>query len=136
MRLTKRTLITAVAVGALVVAGSAAYTASLGTSGVTNNVGYGTVQTTGGTLSSLSYTLNQANPPEVTTVTATMVGDVSSSNLYVGFNGPSASGGTATVECTGATLVNSGADTQFTCDVSSLAQTADLITETDVALAS
>lgn len=136
MRRNKKVIIAAIGVGALVFASSAAFTAGLSTAGVTNNAGYGTVTATGGTLHTLSYTLNTDNPPLVTGVTVVMVGDTTSSNAYVGFNGPSGSGGTATVECTGATLVDAGADTSYTCDVSSLSQTADLITQTDVALAS
>jgi hypothetical protein len=119
-----------------VCASSAAFTAGLGTASVTNNVGYGTVTATGGTLYTLSYSLSTDNPPIVNGVTVVMVGDTTTSNAYVGFNGPSGSGGTATVECSGATLVNANADTSYTCNVTSLNQTADLITQTDVALAS
>jgi len=139
VRRNKRTLIAAIAVGALVLAGSAAFTDTLTTSAVTqNNVGYGTVNVTGGALDSISYTLGTQNPPQVSAVDLYFAGDTSLQSAYVGFNQVTHGtfGATLTDTC-GApdNTVDAGAETEYICDVHAYGITPGDINDTDISLA-
>jgi len=149
VRRNKRTVIAAIAVGALVLAGSAAFTDTLTTSHVATNqngnfAGYGTLNVTNGSLEDISYTLSIANPPVVTGATLEMLGDTHFQTAYIGFNEvtPGSFGKTDTVACTqpggnGFGVVVTG-DTEYNCDLTGLTPsdpTPTVINDTDVALA-
>ena len=87
MRRNKRTLIAAIGVGALVLAGSAAFTNTLVDSTPVNTpAAYGTVHASGATVTSITYTLDNNDPSSVTDVTFVATGDTSGSTAQVGFN--------------------------------------------------
>ena len=74
----KRTLVAAIGVGALVLAGAAAFTNSITDSTATNApAAYGSLHASGATVTSISYTLSGANPAVVTAVTFVTTGDTS-----------------------------------------------------------
>ena len=149
MRRNKRTLIAAIAVGALVLAGSAAFTDQLTTSDVGTNqngnfAGYGTLNVTNGSLEDIHYVLDQtANPPTVTQVNLQMLGDTHLQSAYVGFNetyhlthGSSYVSGT--IECGSGSYDSGSGTTTYDCPLTGITggePTPDLIQDTDVALA-
>ncbi len=88
MRRNKRTLIAAIGVGALVLAGSAAFTNTI-TDGTPTNApaAYGTIHASGATVTSVTYTLDGNDPSHVTAVTFVTSGDTHGSTAQIGFNG-------------------------------------------------
>jgi len=153
VRRNRRTLIAAIAVGALVLAGSAAFTDTLTTSDVATNqngnyAGYGTVNVTNGSLEDISYTMDDStNPPVVSSVELQMLGDTHLQSAYIGFNESShvSFGPTDTVECTQPDVAGAGdgydsttGNTEYNCDLSAMTPsdpTPAQIQDTDVALA-
>jgi predicted nucleotidyltransferase len=126
----KRTLVAAIGVGALVLAGAAAYTNSLTDSTATNApAAYGAVHATGATVTSISYTLTNANPAVVSAVTFVTTGDTSGSTAQVGFNG---SGTMNVTGCTG--TYDGSASTTYACTLTTT-ELVSAITETDIAVA-
>jgi hypothetical protein len=131
VRRNKRALIAAIGVGALVLAGSAAFTNSITNSSQTNApAAYGSVVASGATVTSIDYTLSGANPPYVTAVTFVTTGDTSGSTAQVGFN---ASGTMNVVGCSGS--YDSGTtSTTYDCTLTTH-ELVSVITETDIAVA-
>ncbi|HXQ76268.1 MAG TPA: hypothetical protein VN791_07205 [Acidimicrobiales bacterium] len=124
MRRNKRTLIAAIGVGALVLAGSAAFTQSLlfSSQANVNRIGYGTVNTTGATVDNINYTYeDSATGSQIDTVTFTTVQDTTTRyDASVGFTLDDAGATlTATTYCTAAADTSSPADggaTTWTCN--------------------
>lgn len=141
MRRNKRTLLLALGVGALVMAGGGAFTASLTTSGgdvgATGNnvVAYGGLDVQGtANVTSLSYTDDYANTggTAVTGISFTTDADTHSEVAEVAFN----SDGTDATACT---TTSGGAPTTWTCSITtgSAADGGILvsdITETDITI--
>ena len=99
MRRNRRILVAAIAAGALVMAGSAAFTNTIVDSRPANTVAgaYGALNVSNATVTAISYTLDGSDPPNVTVVHFTTQGDTSGSTAQVGFNG------TGTMNVTGCT---------------------------------
>jgi len=156
VRRNKRRVIAALAVGALVLAGSAAFTDALITTDVGTNqcatgapggctgnfVGYGTVTVTQGHLESISYTeLSAADPPVVEQVTLEMLDNTTDQTAYIGFD--TTNGDTGNVKCAAGTYgtanpadPNAATDTQYICTIpGGFDLTADIVNTTEVALA-
>ncbi len=126
----KRTLVAAIGVGALVLAGAAAFTNSITDSTATNApAAYGSLHASGATVTSISYTLSGANPAVVTAVTFVTTGDTSGSTAQVGFNG---SGTMNVVGCSG--TYDGTTSTTYACTLTTT-ELVSAITETDVAVA-
>ena len=130
MRRNKRTLIAAIGVGALVLAGSAAFTNTLTDSTPTNApAAYGTVHASGASVTSISYTLNGDDPPSATAITFVTLGDTSGSTAQIGFNG------TGTMDVTGCTgTYNGTSHTTYDCTLVD-AELVSAITTTDIVVA-
>lgn len=135
-RLTRRTALAFVVIGALV-AGGAAYTNSIGGGGTTNNTaGYADVQVQGATLSDAVYGFS-SDGSKVNSVTLTVADDLTGKKVQVGL-GPTGvdvapctsttagdtdssgvvlaaavSGTTTTVECDFATPIDNGTATDL-----------------------
>ncbi|HUY22378.1 MAG TPA: hypothetical protein VMV22_08550 [Acidimicrobiales bacterium] len=127
MRRNRKTLIAAVGVGALVLAGAAAFTNSLAFSNSNTTVAYGSENVTGATVTSISYGLS-TDGTTVNSVTFVATGDTSGSEGDVGFT--TGSGNQPTSVC-GAGTYDSGANTTtYIC--SGLTQAVSGITATDI----
>jgi hypothetical protein len=109
-----RRMIAAVAVVALLAAGGAAFTASIGgLDGTTTNIGFGSETVTGATATAVNYTLD-SNGQYVDTVTVTLTGDY---HTGYSFKGSLMSDTTGDVEQTGVcTPAYSSPSTTLTCD--------------------
>jgi hypothetical protein len=129
VRRNKRTLIAAIGVGALVLAGSAAFTNSIvDSTSAYAPAAYGSVHASGATVTSISYTLDGNDPPNITAVTFTTEGDTSDSTAQIGFNGSS----TMHVEdCSG---TYASPSTTYDCTLNTTEPLSD-ITTTDIAVA-
>jgi len=130
VRRNKRTLIAAIGVGALVLAGSAAFTNSI-TDGTPTNApaAYGTVHASGATVTSISYTLDGNDPPSAIDITFVTLGDTSGSTAQIGFNG------TGTMDVTGCTGTYDGStSTTYDCTLGS-AELVSVIHTTDIVVA-
>jgi hypothetical protein len=133
VRRNKRTLIAAIGVGALVLAGSAAFTNSI-TDGTPTNApaAYGTLHASGATVTSITYTLDGNDPSSATAVTFVTSGDTSGSTAQVGFNG---TGVMDSVGCAGTYATGSpGATTYSDCSLTT-PELVSAITTTDVVVA-
>jgi hypothetical protein len=133
VRRNKRILVAAVATGALVLAGSAAFTNTIVDSRAANTVAgaYGSLNVSNATVTAISYTLDGNNPPSVTVVHFTTTGDTSGSTAQVGFNG------TGVMNVTGCTGTHSGGSpgsTAYDCTLGS-AVLVSTITSTDIVVA-
>ena len=130
MRRNNRTLIAAIGVGALVLAGSAAFTNTLTDSTPTNApAAYGTVHASGASVTAISYTLNGDDPPSATAITFVTLGDTSGSTAQIGFNG------TGTMDVTGCTgTYNGTSHTTYDCTLVD-AELVSAITTTDIVVA-
>jgi hypothetical protein len=130
VRRNKRTLIAAIGVGALVLAGSAAFTNSITDSTPTNApAAYGSLHASGATVTSITYTLDGNNPSHATVVTFVAAGDTSGSTAQVGFNG------TGIMDSTGCTGTYDGTtQTTYACTLTT-PELVSAITETDVVVA-
>jgi hypothetical protein len=121
-----------VAAGALVLAGSAAFTQTLIDSRPANTVAgaYGQLNVSQATVVAISYTLDGNNPPSVTVVHFTTQGDTSGTTGQVGFNGSS------TMNVTGcAGTYSAGPDTtSYDCTLGS-AVLVSSINSTDIVVA-
>jgi hypothetical protein len=132
VRRNKRTLVAAIGVGALVLAGSAAFTNSI-TDGTPTNApaAYGTVHASGATVTSIDYTLDGNDPSSATAITFVTQGDTSGSTAQVGFNGT----GTMDVTgCTGSYTTGTPGHTTYDCTLNS-PELVSLITTTDIVVA-
>ena len=108
----------ALALAGMAAAGGTAFTAS-NTQAATQVVGYGSTTISGATVSSMAYNLSAAGD-NVDSVTLVLVGDTTSSNVSIGFNGD------PTTTCGEGTFTTV---TTYTCDnggVSFVQPTADL----------
>jgi len=130
MRRNKRTLIAAIGVGALVLAGSAAFTNTLVDSTPANTpVAYGSIHASGATVTSVTYTLDGNDPSNVTVVTFVATGDTSGSTAQVGFNG------TGLMNVTGCTgTYNGSTHTTYACTLGTPVLVST-ITATDIVVA-
>jgi len=127
VRRTRRTLAAAVGVGALVLAGAAAFTNSLGYSNSNTTVAYGSENVTGATVTSIQYGLS-SDGTTVNSVTFVATGDTHGSGASVGFT---TSGGNGAMSACGSGSYNSGSDsTTYVC--SGLTQAVSGITATDI----
>jgi len=130
VRRNKRTLIAAIGVGALVLAGSAAFTNSITDSTPLNvPAAYGSIHASGATVTSITYTLDHNNPANVTVVTFVATGDTSGSTAEIGFNG---TGVMHKVGCTG--TYDGSTATTYACTLTTT-ELVSAITETDIAVA-
>jgi hypothetical protein len=112
VRRNKRTLIAAIGVGALVLAGSSAFTNSLTDNTPTNApAAYGTVHASGASVTSVTYTLDGNDPSNVTKVTFVTSGDTSGSTAQVGFNG---TGAMDSLDCAGTYTTGTPGYTTYT----------------------
>jgi len=138
MRRNKRTLIAAVGVGALVLAGAAAFTNSIGFSNTNLTVGYGSENVSGATVTYMGYGLS-TDGTTINSVTFVTLTDTHNSVGSVGFT--TSGGNTATTQCaTGVYNASSpGSDplgnvipagTEYVC--SGLTQSLAGITATDI----
>jgi hypothetical protein len=122
----------AVAVGALVLAGTGAFTAA--NTGLSSNVvGYGPVNASGANVTDVSYTLDGNDPSSVTAVTVTTQGDTSLSSAGIGFNGTGTMD-TAQGSCTGTFSAGRPGHTTYNCTLTS-AGLVSSITSTDIVVA-
>src|ERR1700761_3488878 len=133
-RISRRMVVVVALVGALA-AGGAAYTASVaapGSSSSDGTAGYGQVSVNGATLSSVAYaqdnTPGDADFGKLTGATLVFTGDLTSSTVTAQFDGNTGS----EVACGSPTLVNSNADTQFTCTFPSAFDTSSSDSQLDV----
>ena len=133
MRRNRRILVAAVAAGALVLAGSAAFTNTLIDSRAANTVAgaYGALNVSNATVTAISYTLDGNDPASVTVVHFTTVGDTSGSTAQIGFNGTSTMNVTG---CTGTYTTGSPGSTTYDCTLGS-AVLVSTITSTDIVVA-
>jgi hypothetical protein len=125
--------VAAVAAGALVMAGSAAFTQTLVDNRPANTeVGsYGQLSVTNATVTAISYTLDGNDPASVTVVHFTTVGDTSGTTAQVGFNHT----GTMNVTgCTGTYSTGTPGSTSYDCTLGSAVAVTG-ITSTDIVLA-
>ncbi|MGH9019283.1 MAG: hypothetical protein ACRDY1_16150 [Acidimicrobiales bacterium] len=133
VRKNKRTLIAAIGVGALVLAGSAAFTNSLTDSTPTNApVAYGSVHASGATVTSVTYTLDGNDPSNVVDVTFVTSGDTSGSTAQVGFN---STGAMDSVDCSGTYTTGSPGFTTYTSCPLTTPVLVSTITTTDIVVA-
>ncbi len=122
MRRNKRTLIAAIGVGALVLAGSAAFTQSLlfGAQATVNKIGYGSVNTTGATVNDIYYTYEDSTTGSlIDTVTFSTVENTTAGyDANIGFTlDDSGNTLTATTACSAATdSSGDGGATTWTCN--------------------
>ena len=133
MRRNNRILVAAVAAGALVLAGSAAFTNSIVDGRAANTVAgaYGALDVQNATVTAISYTLDGNDPPSVTAVQFTTQGDTSGSTAQIGFNG------TGTMNVTGCTGTHSGGSpgsTTYDCTLGTPVLVSS-ITSTDIVVA-
>jgi hypothetical protein len=133
VRKNKRALIAAIGVGALVLAGSSAFTNTLTDSTPTNApAAYGTIHASGASVTSVTYTLDGNDPSSVIDVTFVTSGDTSGSTAQVGFNG---TGIMDSVACAGVYATGSpGATTYTSCPMTTPELVSD-ITTTDIVVA-
>jgi hypothetical protein len=133
VRRNKRTLIAAIGVGALVLAGAAAFTNTITDSTPTNApAAYGTIHASGATVTSITYTLDGNDPPSFTAVTFVTSGDTSGSTAQIGFNG---TGTMDSVDCSGSYTTGSpGYTTYSDCPLTD-AELVSAVTTTDVVVA-
>ena len=114
----------AVAAGALVFTGAAAFTNSLDFSSVTNTtVGYGALSVSGAKLDTISYNLDTAGD-QIDSVDFTVEGDTTGSTVSIGFNAG------ARTSCSGS--YTTGPDTSYTCSLGGSPVDTDSITSTDI----
>jgi hypothetical protein len=133
VRKNKRTLIAAIGVGALVLAGSSAFTNSLTDSTPTNApVAYGTVHASGATVTSVTYTLDGNDPSSATAITFVTSGDTSGSTAQVGFNG---TGVMDSVDCSGTYTTGTPGYTTYTACPLTTPKLVSAITTTDIVVA-
>ncbi len=133
MRRNKRTLIAAIAVGALVLAGSSAFTNSLTDSTPTNApAAYGTIHASGASVTSVTYTLDGNDPSSVVDVTFVTSGDTSGSTAQVGFN---STGTMDSVGCAGVYTTGSPGYTTYTSCPMTTPELVSAITTTDIVVA-
>lgn len=125
MRRNRKVLFVALAVGALVFTGAAAFTNSIDFSAITNTtVGYGALSVSGATVDSIVYNTNTSGS-QVTSVDFVVAGDTTGSTASLGFNAD------APVVCDG--TYSSGLDTtSYTCDYSGSPVDTASITTTDI----
>jgi hypothetical protein len=133
VRKNKRTLVAAIGVGALVLAGSSAFTNSLVDGTPTNApVAYGTVHASGATVTSVTYTLDGNDPSSATAITFVTTGDTHGSTAEVGFNG---TGTMDSLDCSGTyTTGTPGYTTYTSCPLTTPELVSD-ITTTDIVVA-
>jgi hypothetical protein len=130
VRRNNRTLIAAIGVGALVLAGSAAFTNQLTDNTPTNApAAYGTVHASGASVTSITYTLDGNDPSSATAITFVTQGDTSGSTAQVGFNG------TGTMDVTGCSgTYNGSTHTTYACTLGT-PELVSAITTTDIVVA-
>jgi hypothetical protein len=130
VRRNKRTLIAAIGVGALVLAGSAAFTNSITDATPTNApAAYGTIHASGASVTSITYTLDGNDPSSATAITFVALGDTSGSTAQVGFNS------TGTMDVTGCTgTYNGTTHTTYDCTLTT-PELVSAITTTDIVVA-
>ena len=130
MRRNKRTLIAAIGVGALVLAGSAAFTNSITDNTPTNApAAYGTIHASGASVTSITYTLDGNDPSSATAITFVAAGDTSGSTAQVGFNG------SGTMDVTGCSGTYDGTTaTTYDCTLNT-PELVSAITTTDIVVA-
>jgi len=116
-----------------VLAGSAAFTNTITDSTPTNApAAYGTIHASGATVTSITYTLDGNDPPNVTDVKFVASGDTHNSTAQIGFNG---SGTMDSVGCTGVFTPGSpGFTTYADCHLTT-PTLVSTITTTDVVVA-
>ena len=133
MRRNNRILVAAVAAGALVLAGSAAFTNTIVDSRPANTVAgaYGALNVSNATVTAISYTLDGNNPPSVTVVHFTDTGDTSGTTAQIGFNG---SGTMNVTGCTGTYSAGSPGSTSYDCTLGTPVLVST-ITSTDIVVA-
>jgi len=138
MRRNKRTLIAAVGVGALVLAGAAAFTNSIGFSNTNLTVGYGAENVSGATVTYMDYGLS-TDGTTINSVTFVTLTDTHNSIGSVGFTVAGTPG--ATTQCAAGVYNASSpgndplgnvipAGTEYVC--SGLTQSLAAITATDI----
>jgi hypothetical protein len=120
-------------VGALVLAGSAAFTNSLTDNTPTNApAAYGNVHASGASVTSISYTLDGNDPSHVVDVTFVTSGDTSGSTAQVGFN---STGTMDSTDCAGVyTTGTPGYTTYSSCHLTT-PELVTTITTTDIVVA-
>lgn len=129
MRIRAKWLIGAAAVGGLVFAGTSTFTAS-STSPTVQSVGFEKTTVTGGTVSDVQYTIDTANPPNLTGATLT-VGTASTTaapTVQFGVNS-----GTMVV-CTAGAYTAGQASTTYTCTLGASSPMSG-VTDTEIAIA-
>lgn len=128
VRRNRRTLAAAVGVGALVLAGAAAFTNSLGYSNANTTVAYGSENVSGATVTSIQYGLS-SDGTTVNSVTFIATGDTHGSSAQVGFT-TSGGAGAMSACATGTYAAGPPAQTTYVC--SGLSQAVNGITATDI----
>ena len=130
MRRNKRALLAAIGIGALVLTGAAAFTASVSFTNTNTVLGYGAQTVTGGTVTAMTYTLGNGGT-EVTAVQV-VVNDAADDNfnttgqtVSIGFNGA----GTPST-CT----FSSFSTPSNTYNCTGLTQSTNAITSTDITI--
>jgi len=133
VRRNRRTFAAAVGVGALVLAGAAAFTNSLGFSNTNTAVAYGSQQVSGPfTVTSIQYGLN-TDGSQVTSVTFVANGNTNGSVGQVGFHtGTDGSGFSGLSSCGTGTYDSTGNTSTFTC--TGLSQDVSAIYSTDIVI--
>lgn len=133
MRRNKRTLIAAIGVGALVLAGAAAFTNTITDSTPTNApAAYGSIHASGATVTGITYTLDGNDPSHFTKVTFVTSGDTSGSTAQIGFNG---TGTMDSVGCAGVYTTGTPGYTTYTNCVLTTPELVSAVTETDIVVA-
>jgi hypothetical protein len=133
VRKNKRTLVAAIGVGALVLAGSSAFTNSLTDSTPVNApVAYGNVHASGATVTSVTYTLDGNDPSNATAITFVTSGDTSGSTAQVGFN---STGTMDSVDCSGTYTTGSPGYTTYSACPLTTPEAVSAIHTTDIVVA-
>lgn len=134
MRIKAKWLVGAVAVGSLVFAGTSTFTAS-NTLPSSATAGFGTITTSGGSVTGVSYTLDSTDPPSLATVTITdSAGDEHTLTASIGFGlGNGGSGNTSMTTCATGSYNSGTTTTTWVCTLSSGPLLSQVIS-TDIAL--
>ena len=133
MRRNKRTLIAAIGVGALVLAGAAAFTNTITDSTPTNApAAYGAIHASGATVTGITYTLDGNDPSHFTAVTFVTSGDTSGSTAQIGFND---TGTMDSVGCSGTFTPGSPGFTTYSDCPLTTAELVSVVTTTDIVVA-